>query len=89
MTCGPTWRPDLDDLSGFVTALHDLLCKLRMKIRTRDSLAFEVRIQLWLSKDLLNVQEAHWQIIDALEKGEGNRAGKLLREHIFALAGIR
>lgn len=46
----------------------------------------EVRIELWLytgKVDLLRVQEAHWQIIDALEKGEGNQAGTLLREHIF------
>jgi FCD domain len=63
----------------------------RILLRTWDSLAFEVRIQLWLSKgkvDLLSVQEAHWQIIDALEKGEGNRAGKLLRDHIFVFAGV-
>ena len=63
----------------------------RILLRTWDSLAFEVRIQLWLSKgkvDLLKVQEAHWQIIDALEKGEGNRAGKLLRDHILISAGV-
>lgn len=64
----------------------------RILLRTWDSLAFEVRIQMWLSKgkvDLLKVQEAHWQIIDALEKAEGNRAGKLLRDHIFASAGVQ
>ncbi len=59
----------------------------RILLRTWDSLAFEVRIQLWLSTrkfDLVGAQEAHWRIIDALEKGEGQRAGKLLREHISA-----
>lgn len=64
----------------------------RILLRTWDSLAFEVRIQMWLSKgkvDLLKVQEAHWQIIDALEKAEGKRAGKLLRDHIFASAGVQ
>ena len=63
----------------------------RILLRTWDSLAFEVRIQLWLSKgkvDLPRVQEAHWQIIDALEKGEGNRAGKLLRDHILISARV-
>ena len=44
----------------------------RILLRTWDSLAFEVRIQLWLSTgkfDLVGAQEAHWRIIDALEKG--------------------
>jgi DNA-binding GntR family transcriptional regulator len=62
----------------------------RILLRTWDSLAFEVRIQLWLSTgkfDLLGAQEAHWRIIDALEKGEGQRAGKLLHQHIFAFHG--
>jgi DNA-binding GntR family transcriptional regulator len=60
----------------------------RILLRTWDSLSFEVRIQLRLSKakvDLLAMQEAHWQIIDALDEGEGKRAGKLLRDHIFSL----
>jgi DNA-binding GntR family transcriptional regulator len=76
-------------------ALHDInfhrmimeAASNRILLRTWNSLAFEVRIQLWLSKgkvDLVPVQEAHWQIIDALEKGEGKLAGRLLREHIFA-----
>ena len=62
----------------------------RILLRTWDSLAFEVRIQLWLSTgkfDLVGAQEAHWRIIDALEKGEGQQAGKLLREHISAFHG--
>ncbi len=62
----------------------------RILLRTWDSLAFEVRIQLWLSTgkfDLARAQEAHWRIIDALEKGEGRRAGKLLHEHISAFHG--
>lgn len=59
----------------------------RILLRSWDSLAFEVRIQLRLSKgkyDLVAVQEAHWRIIDALEKGEAQRAGKLLCDHISA-----
>lgn len=57
----------------------------RILTRTWDSLAFEVRIQLRLSKgevDLMAVQEAHWGIIDALDQGDGQLAGELLREHI-------
>ena len=62
----------------------------RILLRTWDSLAFEVRIQLWLSTgkfDLVGAQEAHWRIIDALEKGDGQRAGKLLHAHISAFHG--
>jgi DNA-binding GntR family transcriptional regulator len=58
----------------------------RILLRTWDSLSFEVRIQLRLSKgkvDLAAAQEAHWQIIDALDEGEGKRAGRLLHDHIF------
>jgi DNA-binding GntR family transcriptional regulator len=57
----------------------------RILARTWDSLAFEVRIQLRLSRDevdLMAVQEAHWGIIDALEQGAGQQAGELLRKHI-------
>jgi DNA-binding GntR family transcriptional regulator len=59
-------------------------------LRTWNSLAFEVRLQLWLSQskvDLMALQEAHWDIIDALEKGNGRRAGELLRKHIFRPPG--
>lgn len=62
----------------------------RILLRTWDSLAFEVRIQLWLSTgkfDLVGAQVVHWRIIDALEKGQAQRAGKLLREHISAFHG--
>jgi len=41
---------------------------------------------MWLTKgniDLTVVQEAHWKIIEALEQGKGEQAGKLLRMHIF------
>jgi DNA-binding GntR family transcriptional regulator len=58
----------------------------RILLRTWDSLSFEVRIQLRLSKGKVNLaaaQEAHWQIIDALDEGEGKRAGRLLHDHIF------
>jgi len=60
----------------------------RILLRTWDSLAFEVRIQLGLSRgkvDLVEVQQAHWRIIDALEKGAGSQAGRLLHEHISSI----
>jgi DNA-binding GntR family transcriptional regulator len=58
----------------------------RILLRTWESLAFEVRLQLWLSRgktDLVHVQEAHWNIIAALENGDGKQAGELLRKHVF------
>lgn len=63
----------------------------RILLRTWNSLAFEVRIHLWLSKSKVNlvaVQEAHWAIIKALEAGDGNHAGALLRKHIFHLPDL-
>jgi DNA-binding GntR family transcriptional regulator len=62
----------------------------RILLRTWNSLAFEVRLQLRLSQsniDLMTVQQAHWDIIDALEEGNGRRAGELLRKHILHLPG--
>jgi DNA-binding GntR family transcriptional regulator len=59
----------------------------RILLRSWNSLAFEVRIQLWLSKgklDLTAVQEAHWEIIEALDQGRCKRAGQLLRDHILS-----
>jgi DNA-binding GntR family transcriptional regulator len=58
----------------------------RILLRSWNSLAFEVRLQMWLTRsnlDLTTVQQAHWKIIDALEQGDGKRAGELLRRHIF------
>lgn len=60
----------------------------RVLMRTWNSLAFEVRLHLWLSRgriDLVKVQRAHWEIIDTLEAGDGVRAGQLLRQHIVLL----
>ena len=61
----------------------------RILLRTWNSLAFEVRLQLWLSTcnvDLTALQEPHWEVIEALEKGQGKRAGQLLRNHILLSA---
>lgn len=80
------------DIAGY--ALHDVNfhrmivegASNRILLRTWDSLSFEVRIQLRLSKgklDFVAAQEPHWHIIDALDEGEGNRAGRLLRDHII------
>jgi DNA-binding GntR family transcriptional regulator len=80
------------DISGYTR--HDIQfhrmivegASNRILLRTWNSLAFEVRLQLRLSQgniDLMAVQEAHWNIIDALDAGDGKKAGELLRKHIF------
>lgn len=59
----------------------------RVLLRSWNALAFEVRLQMWLTRkkiDLVEVQKAHWEIIDALDKGNGKRAGALLKRHIFS-----
>lgn len=80
------------DVAGYARhdiAFHRLIIEgaaNRVLLRTWNSLAFEVRLHLFLSRgkiDLMSVQEAHWQIIDALEAGDGSRAGELLRRHIY------
>jgi DNA-binding GntR family transcriptional regulator len=62
----------------------------RILLRTWDSLAFEVRLQMQLKRgnvDLMAVQEAHWKILDALDKGNGEQAGELLQKHILSAIG--
>jgi DNA-binding GntR family transcriptional regulator len=57
----------------------------RILLRNWNSLAFEVRLHLRLSKDnvdLMAAQDAHWHIIEALDRGEGKKAGELLKKHI-------
>jgi DNA-binding GntR family transcriptional regulator len=61
----------------------------RILLRSWNALAFEVRIQMRLTKSKLNlsqVQEAHWDIIKALDEGNGNAAGRLLKKHIYGPA---
>jgi DNA-binding GntR family transcriptional regulator len=82
-------RKDITSYARHDISFHRLIVEgasNRILLRTWNSLAFEVRLQLRLSKgdvDLMDVQEAHWNIIEALEEGDGKRAGGLLRKHIF------
>ncbi len=60
----------------------------RILLRSWDSIAFEARIQMRITKgklDLSRVQEDHWNIISALDEGNGGIAGRLLRKHIYDL----
>ena len=82
-------KPDIAAYARYDMHFHRLIVEgasNRILLRTWNSLAFEVRLQLWLSKtsiDLTAAQEAHWKIIEALAKGHGKRAGQLLRNHIL------
>jgi DNA-binding GntR family transcriptional regulator len=84
-------KKDIADYARQDMLFHRLIVEgaaNRILLRTWNSLAFEVRLQLWLTRsnvDVLKLQEAHWKIIDALEAGDGNLAGELLRKHIYNL----
>ena len=59
----------------------------RALLRSWEALAYEVRIATRLGKahiDLLDAQAAHWQVIDALQKGNGRTAGRLLATNVVA-----
>jgi DNA-binding GntR family transcriptional regulator len=81
-------KKSIADYARHDITFHRLIvegAKNRVLLRTWSSLAFEVRLQLWLARgniDLLTAQEAHWKIIDALEAGDAKLAGELLRKHI-------
>lgn len=57
----------------------------RALLRSWETLAYELRIATRLGKghvDLMAAQEVHWKVIDALEKGNGKAAGKLLADNV-------
>ena len=63
----------------------------RILLRSWNSLGFEVHIQTRLATGQVNlsrVQEAHWEILKALDQGNGSIAGRLLRKHIYRLPEV-
>ncbi|MEZ2345500.1 GntR family transcriptional regulator [Terriglobus sp. RCC_193] len=57
----------------------------RALLRSWEALAYEVRIATRLGKthvDLLEAQAIHWQVIEALEKGNGAAAGRMLAANV-------
>jgi DNA-binding GntR family transcriptional regulator len=82
-------RDNITDYARHDMHLHHMIVEgadNRILLRSWNALAFEVRLQIWLTRskiDLVEVQKAHWQIIDALNEGDGKRAGELLKRHIF------
>ena len=72
-------RHNLDFHRGIVEAAGN-----RILLQTWDSLGFETRIRITLSRkdhDMLRHVGCHDPIVDALEAGDGLQAGRLLREH--------
>jgi DNA-binding GntR family transcriptional regulator len=58
-------------------------------LRAWESLGFEIRAYLFLTRDnsdLQKIAEEHPPIVQALEAGDGRKAGALLRRHCLAFA---
>lgn len=72
-------RHDIDLHRGIVAASGN-----RMLLQTWESLAFETRTRLSLARrqpDLIPLAAWHDTVVDALEAGDGEAAGRLLKEH--------
>jgi DNA-binding GntR family transcriptional regulator len=82
---------DLDGYAAHNMAFHRLIVAAagnEVLLRVWDSLMLEVRTRIGLSQfhfDLLEVAETHRPILEALEGGDGEQAGRLLREHAESL----
>jgi DNA-binding GntR family transcriptional regulator len=72
-------RHDLDFHRAIVAASGN-----RTLVQLWESLAFETRTRLTLARmkhDLVAIASFHQRVADALEAGDGKRAGRLLEEH--------
>jgi DNA-binding GntR family transcriptional regulator len=78
---------DLDGFAAHNMAFHRLIVAAagnEVLLRVWDSLMLEVRTRIGLTRmtiDLVEVAESHLPIVEALERGDGDEAGRLLREH--------
>jgi DNA-binding GntR family transcriptional regulator len=78
-------RHNVDFHRGIVEAAGNSIL-----LQTWDSLGFEARIRIMLARkepDLPRLAACHDPIVDALEAGDGIRAGRLLREHAESFMG--
>jgi DNA-binding GntR family transcriptional regulator len=78
-------RHNLEFHRGIVEAAGN-----RILLQTWDSLGFEARIRILLARqvpDLPRLAVCHDPILDALEAGDGIKAGRLLREHAESFMG--
>ncbi|MHC5542514.1 GntR family transcriptional regulator [Singulisphaera rosea] len=77
-------RHDLDLHRAIVTAAGN-----RTLLHAWESLAFETRTRLVLAQgthDLVTLADWHVAVVDALEVGDGEAAGRLLKEHADSFA---
>jgi DNA-binding GntR family transcriptional regulator len=78
---------DLDGYARHNRAFHRLIVAAgnnAVMLRVWDSLMLEVRTRIGLTQldiDMAAAAETHSPIVDALEVGDGETAGRLLREH--------
>jgi DNA-binding GntR family transcriptional regulator len=78
---------DLDGFARHNMAFHRLIVEAAgnaVLLRVWDSLTLEVRTRIGLSQldiDLGFAAEMHVPIVEALDRGDGETAGRLLREH--------
>ncbi len=78
-------RHDIDFHRGIVEAAGN-----KILLQTWDSLGFEVRLRIMLARkepDLPRFAACHDPILEALERGDGQAAGRLLREHAESFMG--
>jgi DNA-binding GntR family transcriptional regulator len=79
-------RHDLDFHRGIVQAAGN-----KILLQTWDSLGFEARLRIMLARkkepDLTRFAACHDPILEALEAGDGPKAGRLLREHAESFMG--
>jgi DNA-binding GntR family transcriptional regulator len=82
---------DLDGYAAHNMAFHRLIVEAggnEVLLRVWDSLMLEVRTRIGLSQfhlDLVEVAESHRPILEALERGDGEEAGRMLRKHAETL----
>lgn len=82
-----------NDVAGFVDLdlrLHEALCELschRRLLNVWRSLNAQLRVFLFwkeqIYKDLMDAVDKHLPILDALDRGDGDAADNLIREHIM------
>jgi DNA-binding GntR family transcriptional regulator len=78
---------DLDGFARHNMAFHRLIVEAAgnaVLLRVWDSLMLEVRTRIGLSQldiDMTFAAETHLPIVEALDRGDGEAAGRLLREH--------
>jgi DNA-binding GntR family transcriptional regulator len=85
---------DLENYARLDHELHRAIVKAaanRILLRSWDALSFESRIEILLRThpvDLARSITEHTGILDALERGDGREAGRLLREHSLRFAEL-